>query len=675
MRLSRSISSGLIALAFLLCLFSSAVTSWAANKTTTVKVGFFLFDGFHNIDEDGKYSGYGYDYLHELALYTDWEYEYVVAPWDECLRMLEKGEIDLLGSVQKTPARERVFDFAALQSGISSVALFTSLDNTTLAYEDFAAFDGMTAGLLRGNSRNDKLADYCREHQFSINTAYFGTQDELTDALESGAVDMVLTSDLRNTGNERIVAKFSPSPFYFAVTKGNDALLEALDYAQNRIKTANPYFDEELYRKYYDTSKNSPVVFSKDELAFMAESGTIRVAVKKDWLPFSAYDERRRTFSGIIPDYLAQISELTGLSFRLVPVGSYEDSIEALRTGEADLLGFFSHDYYDASRQHFFITKTYLSLPVVLVRGAGVADANHLRVVLPENNVPIDLSDELIKATDVAYLPSFEACLLAILNGEADCTYMNSYLANLLLSDSRFYGLSSTVLDGRSVDMCFAASGDCDRRLIQTLNTVIRSTSSAEMNRLALANTATPSHLTMHELLSRISPELVIVFFCIMLLIIAALALVVVIKIHGNKVIRRILDTDELTGLISSNKFMQDAQKRLRTADPRDWFLAYMDIDRFKFINETYGYEEGDRLLVKIAEVLKTFVGPGELVSRIFADNFVLLLQCGSRENALERLQALDAALETRKAARVSHRFQQRRLFPDAGGREPESRG
>lgn len=132
----------------------------------------------------------------------------------------------------------------------------------------------------------------------------------------------------------------------------------------------------------------------------MAESGTIRVAVKKDWLPFSAYDERRRTFSGIIPDYLAQISELTGLSFRLVPVGSYEDSIEALRTGEADLLGFFSHDYYDASRQHFFITKTYLSLPVVLVRGAGVADANHLRVVLPENNVPIDLSDELIKATD-----------------------------------------------------------------------------------------------------------------------------------------------------------------------------------------------------------------------------------------------------------------------------------
>ena len=77
MRLSRSISSGLIALAFLLCLFSSAVTSWAANETTTVKVGFFLFDSFHNIDEDGKYSGYGYDYLHELALYTDWEYRCV----------------------------------------------------------------------------------------------------------------------------------------------------------------------------------------------------------------------------------------------------------------------------------------------------------------------------------------------------------------------------------------------------------------------------------------------------------------------------------------------------------------------------------------------------------------------------------------------------------------------
>lgn len=42
-----------------------------------IKVGFFKFDGYHPINEDGGYSGYGYELLQHLVGYTNWKYEFV----------------------------------------------------------------------------------------------------------------------------------------------------------------------------------------------------------------------------------------------------------------------------------------------------------------------------------------------------------------------------------------------------------------------------------------------------------------------------------------------------------------------------------------------------------------------------------------------------------------------
>ena len=77
----------------------------------TVRVGFYQMSGYHMMGRDGHRYGYGYDYLHLISRYTDWNYDYIGynMGWMDMFGMLERGEIDLMTGVQKTPEREAKF--------------------------------------------------------------------------------------------------------------------------------------------------------------------------------------------------------------------------------------------------------------------------------------------------------------------------------------------------------------------------------------------------------------------------------------------------------------------------------------------------------------------------------------------------------------------------------------
>lgn len=88
---------------------------------------------------------------------------------------------------------------------------------------------------------------------------------------------------------------------------------------------------------------------------------------------------------------------------------------------------------------------------------------------------------------------------------------------------------------------------------------------------------------------------------------------------------------DALTGLSNRRHFeveLKTWSENLRTKGV-EFAVLYIDLDRFKFVNDTLGHDAGDRLLVSVAETLRRLTDPSDLVARLGGDEFVILKPLG----------------------------------------------
>ena len=61
--------------------------------------------------------------------------------------------------------------------------------------------------------------------------------------------------------------------------------------------------------------------------------------------------------------------------------------------------------------------------------------------------------------------------------------------------------------------------------------------------------------------------------------------------------------TDEMTGLYNKNKLLATIEKR--TYDYKQVAIVYWDINRLKYVNDTYGHFAGDQMIVKVAQSIR----------------------------------------------------------------------
>ncbi|WP_373992029.1 sensor domain-containing diguanylate cyclase [Duganella sp. BuS-21] len=106
--------------------------------------------------------------------------------------------------------------------------------------------------------------------------------------------------------------------------------------------------------------------------------------------------------------------------------------------------------------------------------------------------------------------------------------------------------------------------------------------------------------------------------------------------------------TDELTRISNRRGFLQLARYGLdfcvRHRQPAA--LAFIDLDRFKPINDNFGHAEGDRALAAFAEVMGASFRRTDLFARLGGDEFVVLLTGATRADALEVLEKFGGQLD-----------------------------
>ena len=104
---------------------------------------------------------------------------------------------------------------------------------------------------------------------------------------------------------------------------------------------------------------------------------------------------------------------------------------------------------------------------------------------------------------------------------------------------------------------------------------------------------------------------------------------------------------DLLTGLVNRREFENRLERALKSAKAREasYALCYLDIDQFKIVNDTCGHSAGDALLGQVGALLKSKVRWRDTLSRLGGDEFGILLESCSLDEAMRTAETLREAV------------------------------
>ncbi|MBA3661515.1 MAG: GGDEF domain-containing protein [Gammaproteobacteria bacterium] len=109
---------------------------------------------------------------------------------------------------------------------------------------------------------------------------------------------------------------------------------------------------------------------------------------------------------------------------------------------------------------------------------------------------------------------------------------------------------------------------------------------------------------------------------------------------NSNKKLEETATHDALTSIPNRSLFqrkLEEAILKARKSQQRG-ALLYIDLDRFKLVNDVYGHDVGDKLLIEIVGELKNYFTHNEVIARLGGDEFTVILENIKNSDAIEKI-------------------------------------
>lgn len=462
-----------------------ALSSVALAERRTVRVGFFAFDGYHTKDADGSLSGYGYEFLQHLSVYTNWKYEYIGydKSWGEMQEMLAKGEIDMLTSAQKTEERTESFDFSDEPIGTSSAILTVNAGNEDYIPGDYSNWNGMRVGMISGNSRNADFEQLAVQDGFSYSSVYFDSTADMVEELKHGdSIDAIVTSNLRSISGESILAQFSPSPFYIMVKKGDASLLSEVNKALSRLYADEPELRTTLMNEYYSQTGGRAIPYTAEERAFIKsmQDTPLRAILNPDRAPYSYLENGKP--AGMLYNVALEIISKSGLNVQFLDITDRKAYEALLESGDYDLRFDASPDYYEADRLNCRLSPEYMQTSISKLTLRGDAKLSSAGMLIC-GDIPRHFRNALIGGgLSLSYYNSTDELVQAVLSKECDAAYMYSSAADLAVELEPTNRLTAEKLYGYTTGYTLAMNAELDPMLYSILRKAVVSISSSDID-------------------------------------------------------------------------------------------------------------------------------------------------------------------------------------------------
>lgn len=492
-----------------------------------VRIGYPIQDGLTMKDENGSYYGYMYDYLKELSQYTNWSYEFVEIDDEstdvqltKLIEMLQNGEIDMLGGMRYSEQLAKMFDYPTESYGNAYSVLAVKDDNDKLDSYTLGTTKDLKVALNEtSTARNEKWEQYAQNNGIKYTPVYYDNVYKQIEAVKKGEADAWVSVDIGLEEGFRSVARFSPDPMYFAVSKGKSEIVHTLNNGMEELNQVNPTLMQTLYFKYFD-QKSENVVLTQQEKNYIASSGVLKVMVLKEQAPVQFSRDNKP--QGTAVDILDKISQKTGLKFKYEIVDTYDEYIKKLNETDANILAGINYDYSINNESSINVTTTYMEAPLQMVLGEKI-NSNELsnKKLAIRKELSVTLEDRITN-DNVIYCNSTKECIEAVEKGEADYCIDGTYAISYYMNQDSYHSLISVAdVSGTKLNYSFGIAQSDDHLLVGILNKCIRNLSQEEINSYIFQHSTEKGEFTLTQYMEQHVVETTVGAICFIVLIIA----------------------------------------------------------------------------------------------------------------------------------------------------------
>lgn len=639
----------ILAAGFWLCagwLAVQASSAQAASRDELVRVCMYDSPGFQDFSTDGELSGYAVEYLLDMAKFSGWRYSFVKGTFTGCLQQVSDGAVDMMGGLRHGHEQRQLI-YPDTPMGIGHLTLFTRADERRYTHTELSTFNGMRVAVLQRSAAIADLQRYFQEHALTLHVLPFTDRAAMLAALHKGEVDAILTTSLSRENGLRSLLRFAVRPFYFVMAPGREHLAHTFDAAAEQMFMTDREFDAALRHKYLQAASDTTPVFSAAEKEFIAQADVLDVYYNQEWEPFTIASPDGGAPEGIFPEIFAQVTRLSGLRFRFVPLPDSSEASRMMQRGNIALMSGMTHDQAWAAAQGMLLSRPCLTVPLVMISNTWPDDDRQHLVVLPEGSPLTPYAYKRFVAPEIRYLPSIRDCFDAVHTGKAEYTFVNSYIAREILAEPQFGNLYAVGFGGETM-LSVGIRQDMDARLIAILDKSLNCISKEKITDIVLRHTV---HFSPPSLTDVIYQYPLGSVAAALLVCGSIISLLLVLVVNSRRSARRISDMvnkDELTGAWSFIRFRREAARVLREAPHPPLVLIYCNINKFKMLNATYGYAAGDAALRFLCSLLSRHLRAGEMLARVHSDQFVCLLEYPGREAFEQRMRRILEELSNR---------------------------
>ncbi len=611
-----------------LCLLFTAVptVSAFASQEQIIRVGYSAEENNLISQMDSiNAKGYGYEVFRKIEEVSNLKFEYVEVG-SNIVDAVKNGEVDIGGFIIKTDQRQEEVVFSQIWYSKCYASLVT--DNQNVFYNDYEEIDGKTVATYPDNLAQSKLERYCAYYDISVEYVY----DSIDNYMDLDTDYHIAYSQHDGAQGKKNALNLGVYNLHLVTLPENQELLDKIDTIFYDVAASEGNFFLELEEKYLaDNIELNHRSLTKNEIEKLQER-PLEVVYVDNYRPLS-YTNENGEAAGAMVDIMNLFAQQYGFEVNYEPYNitdpqGQHENYDIMLTAYGDL----EHDI-----QFYDVTEPYYLMPIYAQVRRDVHENTGTNAEMIEKSPTIgtlkyqtleyDKFLEMYPNNDIVFYDNLDEMLIDFRSGEIDSMIsaeISTTYISLYLDDDEHV----TVHTEQEIPLQIFINKEISEDYRPIFNVMLDGVSNEEYRNIVNNN----SNVYYPDVTWADFLKSNWYYFALLVVFLGAafLSYYSYQQKRKQRELARAYTSDQTTGFMTINKFVNEFDKILEKPDLGKYELISLDVDMFKTINTHYSIERGTAVIKGIANALRSaFEGTSALITRRTADQFLVLRRIG----------------------------------------------